>query len=105
MKCIGDRFIFLPDAIRDQTSGGLWIPDSAKDIELRGEVVAVGNGETVKTLNVGDRVLCTKQGLTPIMIGDKPYARCDWVSLVCIFDSKEEELEHTDKKSELVGMH
>jgi chaperonin GroES len=59
------------------TSGGIIIPDTAKDKPVQGEVLAVGQGKITNegnqipmTIKVGDSVLFGKYNGTPITIND-----------------------------------
>jgi len=61
---LGDRVVVERDESEEVTSGGIVLPDSAKDKPTRGKVVSVGNGRLLddgsrSTLQVkkGDRVL------------------------------------------------
>jgi len=45
-KPLGDRVAVRPAPADEKTSGGLYIPDTAKDKPQRGTVVAVGPGRT-----------------------------------------------------------
>jgi chaperonin GroES len=66
LKPIGDRIIVRREAAEEKTSGGILLPDTAKNKPQRGEVIAVGPGKLNKdgtraamTLKVGDKVLFT----------------------------------------------
>ena len=66
LKPIGDRIIVRREAAEEKTSGGILLPDTAKNKPQRGEVLAVGPGKLNKdgtraamTLKVGDKVLFT----------------------------------------------
>lgn len=52
IKPLGDRIVIKVIEDSEQTTGGIFIPDSAKEKPQKGEVVAVGPG---KTLDSGDR--------------------------------------------------
>ena len=52
LKPLGDRIVVKVIEDTEQTSGGIFIPDSAKEKPQKGEVVAVGPG---KTNDKGDR--------------------------------------------------
>ena len=63
-----------------QTSGGIFIPDSAKEKPQKGEVVAVGSGKTLDNgekepmeVKVGDIVLFAKYAGTDVKIDDVEY--------------------------------
>lgn len=53
-----DRLVVMPLEQPDKTTGGLFIPEGAREKPTQGEVLAVGPGnEKPLLLNVGDRVL------------------------------------------------
>ena len=59
----------------EKTSGGIIIPDTAKEKPLEGEVIAVGNGKFLKDgslrkldVKVGDRVLFGKYNGTDVKL-------------------------------------
>ena len=62
MKPINDRAVVKPAPAEEKTTGGIIIPDTAKEKPQRGEVVAVGPGkEGIKpTVKEGDVVLYGK---------------------------------------------
>lgn len=59
MKLLGDRLLVLPVEDKAVTSGGLIIPDVAKEKPKRGKVTHVGVGIKGKEMSVkvGDEVL------------------------------------------------
>lgn len=62
MKPINDRVVVKAAPAEEKTSGGIIIPDTAKEKPQRGEVVAVGPGKegNAMTVSVGDIVLYGK---------------------------------------------
>ncbi|MEN0004817.1 MAG: co-chaperone GroES [Bacteroidota bacterium] len=62
MKPINDRVVVKPAPAEEKTTGGIIIPDTAKEKPLRGEIVAVGPGKdgNLMTVQVGDAVLYGK---------------------------------------------
>ncbi|MFZ1751324.1 MAG: co-chaperone GroES [Saprospiraceae bacterium] len=62
MKPINDRVVVKPAPAEEKTSGGIIIPDTAKEKPQRGEVVAVGPGKEDHKMTVkkGDIVLYGK---------------------------------------------
>jgi chaperonin GroES len=80
IKPLADRVIVKPSGeAESKTSGGIIIPDTAKEKPSQGEIIAVGPGRMdesgkVMPMNVkiGDRVLYSKYGGTEIeWEGDK----------------------------------
>jgi chaperonin GroES len=66
LKPIGDRIIVRREAAEDKTSGGIILPDTAKNKPQKGEVIAVGPGKVKDDgtrapmqLKAGDKVLFT----------------------------------------------
>jgi len=75
VKPLRDRVLVRRIEEAEQQSGGIIIPDSAKEKPIEGEVIAVGNGKVteegkVRPLDVkrGDRVLFGKYSGTEIKI-------------------------------------
>ena len=62
MKPINDRVVVQPAPAEEKTSGGIILPDTAKEKPQRGEIVAVGPGkdDNKMTVQVGDIVLYGK---------------------------------------------
>ncbi|SDO59325.1 co-chaperone GroES [Desulforhopalus singaporensis] len=75
IKPLNDRIVVEREEQEQKTSGGIFIPDSAKEKPLQGRVVAVGPGKTAEgkeriPLQVceGDRVLFGKYAGTDVKI-------------------------------------
>ena len=62
LKPINDRVVVQPAPADSKTSGGIIIPDTAKEKPQRGKVIAVGPGKEGNKLTVkkGDTVLYGK---------------------------------------------
>lgn len=67
IKPIRDRILVKPAEPEKKTAGGLYIPDTAAEGPVKGEVIAAGSGKLTKDGNVvalevakGDTVLYTK---------------------------------------------
>ena len=62
MKPINDRVVIKPAPAEEKTSGGIIIPDTAKEKPQRGEIIAVGPGKDgeAMTVKTGDIVLYGK---------------------------------------------
>jgi len=75
-----DRIIVRRVEAETMTKSGLYIPDTAKEKPIEGEVIAVGNGKpvedgTIRPLEVkaGDRVLFGKYSGTEIKLDGQEH--------------------------------
>lgn len=80
MKPLGERIVIKVIADTEQTTGGIFIPDSAKEKPQKGEVVAVGLGKLndkgerePMDVKVGDIVLYAKYSGTDIKMEGTEY--------------------------------
>ncbi len=75
IKPLADRVLVEAAAAEETTSGGIIIPDTAKEKPQKGSVVAVGKGKPDEpiTVKVGDNVLYGKYAGTEITIDGKDY--------------------------------
>jgi chaperonin GroES len=75
IKPLADRVIVEAAAAEQKTSGGIIIPDTAKEKPQKGKIVAVGNGKKDEpmTVKVGDNVLYGKYAGTEITFEGKEY--------------------------------
>ena len=80
LKPLGDRIVVKPLDAEEKTSGGIVLPDSAKERPQTGEVIAVGPGKTLDNgtialmeVNVGDKVIFSKYGGTELKFNGEEY--------------------------------
>jgi chaperonin GroES len=82
MKCrpLHDRVIVKRVEEEEKTSGGIIIPDAAKEKPQQGKVIAVGKGKILENGKVsplavkkGDRILFGKYAGTDIKIDDEEH--------------------------------
>jgi chaperonin GroES len=81
IKPLADRVIVKSsDVSEDKSTGGIIIPDTAKEKPQEGEIVAVGpgkldeNGKLIKmNVKVGDNILYSKYGGTEIKYEGEDY--------------------------------
>ena len=80
IKPLADRIVIKVIEDTEQTSGGIFIPDSAKEKPQKGEVVAVGLGKVGENgerepmdVNVGDIILYAKYAGTDIKMDGVEY--------------------------------
>lgn len=75
IKPLADRVVIEASQAEEKTSGGIIIPDTAKEKPQKGVVVAVGPGKKDEPLTVkeGDTVLYGKYAGTEISIDGNDY--------------------------------
>ena len=80
LKPLGDRIVIKVVEDTEQTSGGIFIPDSAKEKPQKGKVVAIGTGKTLDSgekapmeVKVGEIVLYAKYAGTDVKVDNVMY--------------------------------
>ena len=81
VKPLNDRVLVTRlDKKKEETRGGIIIPDTAKEKPMEGKVIAVGSGRRLKDgkrvpleVKVGDRILFGKYAGTEVKINDKEH--------------------------------
>lgn len=76
-----DRVLVKPNAAEEKTSGGIIIPDTAKEKPQKGKVISVGKGKYAdQTGNIipmqikaGDTVMYSKYGGTEISLNGEDF--------------------------------
>jgi len=80
IRPLQDRLLLRPSEAEEKTSGGIIIPDTAKEKPQQGTVVAAGKGKvrddgrkTPLDVKVGDRVLYGKYSGTEITVAGEKH--------------------------------
>jgi chaperonin GroES len=80
IKPLADRVVIEPLEAEEKTSGGLYVPDTAKEKPLMGKVMAAGPGKVsdkgekiALQVKAGDKVLYGKYAGTEITFEGKEY--------------------------------
>jgi chaperonin GroES len=80
LEPLGDRVVVVPDLVKDKSDGGVFIPDTSKEIPEEGTVVAVGRGRVLDNgdlmpvqLRVGDRVVFSRYAGSDIKLGPNRF--------------------------------
>lgn len=80
LQPLGDRIVVERDSIDEMTTGGIYLPENAKNKPQRGTVISVGDGKLLADgsrselqVKVGDRVLFTTYGPDEYRIGDEEF--------------------------------
>ncbi len=78
IRPLGDKIVIKVIEDAEQTSGGIFIPDSAKEKSQKGKVIAVGEGKMndkserePMDVKVGEVVLFAKYAGTDVKVGDE----------------------------------
>lgn len=81
---LADKVLVKPSEAESQTSGGIYIPDSAKQKPQGGEVIATGPGRVLEdgtraalSVSVGDKVIYSKYGGTELKLDGQEYMILD----------------------------
>lgn len=77
---LGDRVLIEPLEAEEKTSGGIVIPDTAKEKQQKGKVIAVGKGRisedgklTPLEVKVNDQVLFGRYSGTEVKVGPSEF--------------------------------
>lgn len=80
IKPLGDKIVIKVIEDSEQTTGGIFIPDNAKEKPQKGEVVAVGLGKTLDSgerepvdVKVGDVILYAKYAGTDVKLDGQVF--------------------------------
>jgi len=78
VRPLDDRVVVEPLESEERTSGGIFLPDTAKEKPQKGKVLAVGPGKVMDngeraalSVSVGDTVLFAKFGGTEVQVEGK----------------------------------
>jgi chaperonin GroES len=91
IRPIGDKVVVKPESEEEKTSGGIILPDTAKQKPQMGSVVAVGTGRLLDdgsraamSVKVGDRVVYSKYGGNEVTVEGTDYLILDLESIYAI---------------------
>lgn len=91
LKPVGDKVIVKPKAEEEKTSGGIILPDTAKEKPQEGTVIAVGPGSVLEngerrpmSVKEGDNVIYSKYGGTEVTVEGEEYIILDEDSIYAI---------------------
>lgn len=80
LKPLGDRVVVLPIEQDDQTTSGIFLPETAKEKPQQGKIVAAGPGSRKETgeriamdVEVDDTILYAKYAGTSIKLDGQEY--------------------------------
>ncbi|WP_218082021.1 co-chaperone GroES [Anthocerotibacter panamensis] len=80
LKPLGDRVLLKVLKAEERTTGGIFLPETAKEKPQTGEIVAIGPGKVGEDgtrqpleVNVGDQVLYSKYSGTDLKLNNEEY--------------------------------
>ena len=83
VKPLSDRVVIEPLEAEDKTSGGIYLPDTAKEKPARGTIVAIGDGKLMPNgklhklvVKPGDKVLFSQYSGTEVKVDDEKVPEC-----------------------------
>jgi chaperonin GroES len=93
LQPLGDRLVAQRAESEQKTSGGLFLPDSARDKPTRGVVVSVGEGRLLKDgkrvplqVKPGDQILFTSYGPEEFKISNEEYLLLSESDVLAVVD-------------------
>ena len=93
LRPLGDRVLVKRVEQEEQTRGGIILPDSAKQKQEVGEVVAVGPGKKDKdgnliemNIQVGNRVMWEKYGAQEVSLEDEEFIFVKFDDIIAIIE-------------------
>ena len=95
LKPLGDRIIVQTSTAEEVSSGGIILPDSAKEKPQEGEVIAVGPGKLLDSgklapveVKVGDKVIYSKYGGTDVKVEGQEYVILRQDDVLAVIEKK-----------------
>jgi len=80
IRPLGDRVLLQRVEAEEKTSGGILLPDTAKEKPKEGKVIAIGDGRVLDSgerskfsVKKGDRILFTSYAGTEVKVGGQEY--------------------------------
>ncbi len=93
LKPLADRLVVEPLEQEDVTSGGIFLPETAKEKPQQGKIVAAGPGRldedgkrVALEVKVGDRVLYAKYSGTEIKLDGKKVLILKESDVLCVVE-------------------
>jgi len=84
LRPLRDKVVVKPSEGEEKSSGGIFLPDTAKKKPQEGKVIAVGTGRVLEdgtvrplTVQVGDTVVYAKYGGTEVTLEGTEYVLLD----------------------------
>ncbi len=93
IRPLADKVLVQRLEAETKTTGGIVLPDTAKEKPQRGKIISVGKGKvlddgTIKKMQVkkGDMVLFTSYAGTEVKVDDKEYLIMDESDIIAVIE-------------------
>lgn len=93
LRPLGEKVLVRRMKANEQTSGGIVLPDSAREKPKRGQVLGVGSGRLLDTgkrkaltVKTGDQVLFTSYAGTEIKVDGEDLIIMDETDILAVLD-------------------
>ena len=93
IRPLADKVLVQRLEAETKTTGGIVLPDTAKEKPQRGKIISVGKGKvlddgTIKKMQVkkGDMVLFTSYAGTEVKVNDKEYLIMDESDIMAVIE-------------------
>lgn len=87
IRPIGNRVLIKPLKVEEKTVSGIILTSSPSKANPNvGEVIAVGNGEDVKVLKVGDHIIHSEYAGTKVKDNNEEYTIIDFDAVLGIIE-------------------
>ena len=90
---LSDKVLVKPSAGEERSAGGIYIPDSAQQKPIEGEVIAVGPGKVLEdgsrstvAVKIGDKVIYSKYGGTELKLEGEEFIILDENQIYAVRD-------------------
>lgn len=87
IKPVGDRLLVKPVKAEEKTSSGIILTSSASKANPNvAEVIAIGNGEKIKDVKIGDKIIHSEYAGTKVKDNNEEYIIIDFESVLGIME-------------------
>lgn len=87
IKPIGERVLIKPLKAEEKTMGGIFLTSSYSQVNSNmGEIIAIGDSNSMKILKVGDKIIHLDNAGTKIKDGNDEYIIIDFKDIVGIVE-------------------
>jgi chaperonin GroES len=104
LRPFGDRIVVTPVEAKSTSTGGIILPDCAKEKSQCAKVLAVGPGKLLDNgklaeiaIKVGDVVVLSKYGGTEIKLGEIEYMIIRSDDILCVVENTEDGLDEVNE--------